>query len=160
MQAPPAAQSAHMAQGCKRQKAAGSMTVGAPHSAPIRNTHGCCGWMLTCAGGDVLWEGVVGSSYCPDPNKVASSWLQSCQGEVGAVLPHFQVPLWCRRAFLLHAEQVSVPLPRRGLPVHSQSPGSADRVCREGKRRQWDCGGEMVSEGTNLGCSRLALVWE
>lgn len=91
--------------------------------------------MLTCAASDVRGEGAVGSSYCPDPNKVASSRCQLCQGDIGAVLPCCQVPCWCRRALLVHAEQVSIPLPRRGLPVHSQSPGSADGACRQGKRR-------------------------
>lgn len=50
--------------------------------------------VLTCAASDVLGEGAVGPSYCPDPNKVASSWRQLCQGDVSAVFPCFQVPCW------------------------------------------------------------------
>ena len=92
-------------------------------------------WMLTCAASDAPGEGTVGSSYCPDTNKVASSRFQLCQGDIGAVLPCFQLPCWCRRALLMHAEQVPISLPWRGLPAHSQSPGSADRACRQGKRR-------------------------
>lgn len=144
---------AHVAQeGCKRREMAADqhhrepgalLSLGAnidpiPFWSPWQCSHPNHLWvvgMLTCAASDVRGEGAIGSSYCPDPNKVASSRCQLCQGDIGAVLPCCQVPCWCRRALLVHAEQVSIPLPRRGLPVHSQSPGSADGACRQGKRR-------------------------